>query len=221
MKSLAHYRHHEPPILLTAFHLPENLQLDIKQFLKLQSLARLLHGRCILGEMDIHQCLTQAHEVVAPNNIHTERVHHALLLEFGNEVCNNGANGFGVKPRTFHTLSGVIVRFQPLCHLGLYLAHRCQFGVDKIVLVIEARWLTKKQILHIALQLNILHPLEPHQFNSMSPIGKSGRQTLRITNTYSMPFCDMPDNLDVGFLILYLMDIIEATAVNILVRKLI
>ena len=79
----------------------------------------------------------------------------------------------------------------------------------------------KKQILYIALQLNILHPLEPHQFNSMSPIGKSGRQTLRITNTYGMPFCDMPDNLDVGLLIFYLMDKIEATAINILVRELI
>ena len=55
----------------------------------------------------------------------------------------------------------------------------------------------------------------------MATIGKSGRKTLCIAYTNSMPFGDVTDNLYVGILVLNLVDIIKMAAVDIFVRKLI
>ena len=93
--------------------------------------------------------------------------------------------------------------------------------MHEIVLMIEARWFAKKQILYIALQFHELHTLKPHQFYRMSPISKSRRKTLRWTYTNSVPLSNMTNNLHVCVIILNLVDIIETTAVNILIRKLI
>ena len=174
MKRLAHYRHHKTTILLTAFHLPEDLQLNIEEFFELEPFARFLHSRRILWEMDIAERFAQAHEVVALHHIHAERIHHTLLLEFGYEVRNDGAEGFRVEPCALHRFGGVVVRFEPLHEFRLHLTHRCEFGVNEVVLMIEARRFAKKQILHIALQFDILHTLEPNEFDGMPPVGESG-----------------------------------------------
>ena len=221
MKRLPNNRHSEANVLLAAFHLPQNLHLDIEELLELKPLARLLHSRCILGEMDIAERFAQAHEAVALHNIHAERVHHALLLEFGNEVRDNSAKGLGVKSRTLHSLGGVVVRFESLHELGLHLRHRRELGVDEIVLVIEARRFAKKQILHIALQFDILDTLEPDELNGMSSVCERSREALGSPYANSMPLGDMTDNLHIGVIIINLVDKIEATAVDILIRKLV
>ena len=174
MERLAHNRHREADVLFAAFHLPEDLQLDIEEFFELESFARLLHGRGILRKMDIAERFAQAHEVVALHQIHAERIYHALLLEFGYKVRDNGAEGLGVEPSAFHRFGGVVVRFEPLHEFGLYLTHRRELGVNEVVLMIESRWFAKQQILHVALQFDILHTLEPDQFDGMSSVGESG-----------------------------------------------
>ena len=87
--------------------------------------------------------------------------------------------------------------------------------------MIEARRLAKKQILHIAFQFDILHTLKPDQLNRVSPVSECGRETLSIANTDSVPLGDMTDDLHIGVIVLYLVDIVEAAAIDILVRKLV
>ena len=89
MERLAHNRHTETYVLLTTFHLPENLHLDIKQLLELQPLARLLHRKRILRKMDTAECFTQTHQMVTLHNIHTDSIHNTLLLQLRNKMSNN------------------------------------------------------------------------------------------------------------------------------------
>ena len=55
----------------------------------------------------------------------------------------------------------------------------------------------------------------------MFAIGESGSKALSCSSTYGVPLGDMTDDLHVGILVLYLVDIIESTTVYILVWKLI
>ena len=174
VERLAHNRHREADILFAAFHLSEDLQLDIEEFFEFEPFARLLHGRGILREMDIAERFAQAHEVVALHQIHAKRIHHTLLLELGYEVRDDGAEGFGIEPSAFHRFGGVVVRFEPLHEFRLHLTHRREFGVNEVVLMIEARRFAKQQILHVALQFDILHTLEPNEFDGMPSVGESG-----------------------------------------------
>ena len=55
----------------------------------------------------------------------------------------------------------------------------------------------------------------------MPTIGKRRRQARCSTHTYRVPFRDMTDNLHIGIFVINLVDIIESTAVDVLIRKLI
>ena len=67
MKRFPNNRHTKTFILFTTFHLSQNLQLNIKEFFKLQPFTCLLHGNIIFRKMNICQCLAEWHKVLLLN----------------------------------------------------------------------------------------------------------------------------------------------------------
>ena len=131
-------RHGETDVLFASFHLPQDLHLNIKEFFELESFACPLHARRVLREMYSGNSFAKPHEMIALDDIHSERIHQSLTLKFWYELGYDGAHCLGIKPRTLHALGSIIVWFKPLCHLGLHLTHRRKFGMHKIVLLVKA-----------------------------------------------------------------------------------
>ena len=65
--------------LLAAFHLPQEVELDIEELLELQSLACRLHVAGVGREMYVEQCIRQVHQVVTLEHIAAEGILHTLF----------------------------------------------------------------------------------------------------------------------------------------------
>ena len=87
VKTASDKRHSEPGILLTPFHLSQNLQLNVEQFLEFESCPCVLHGEGVFREMDVHQRVFETHEPVFLQHIRSHRVLYAgfeVRYQFGN-----------------------------------------------------------------------------------------------------------------------------------------
>ena len=215
----AHDRHGESRVLFAPFHLAQYLQLDIEEFLELEPLPRLLQSGVVLGEVDIGECLGQPHQMVPLQHVHTDGIGHAVLAKSRHQLADNHADNLGIDARPLHRFGGVVVRFQPLCHLGLHLAPRSEFGMDEVVLVIEAGRFAEQQVAHAFFQLDILDTLEPNEFDTVVPVGESRAQPLGTARADGVPLRDFAYDLDVSILVIYLVNIVETAAVDVLVGE--
>ena len=92
--------------------------------------------------------------------------------------------------------------------------------MNEVIDVIESAGLTEQQVLHAALQLDVLHPLEPYQLTLMGAVEEHCAQTLCLTDTDGVPFRHLAYNLYIGILIVQFRNPIKPAAVNILIRVL-
>lgn len=60
----------------------------------------------------------------------------------------------------------------------------------------KSRYLTPRS------RLDVLHALEPYQFDHAFPVGKLGREALGTTYADGVPLGDLTYDLDVGILVL-------------------
>ena len=79
MKTCTDHRHGEARVLLAPLHLTENLELDIKELFELESRPCVLHGEGVFREMDVDECVREAHEPVLLQDVCTDRVRYTHL----------------------------------------------------------------------------------------------------------------------------------------------
>ena len=89
--------------------------------------------------------------------------------------------------------------------------------MHEIIDVVESTRFTEEQVLHVALQLDVLHPFEPHQLTLVRAVEEGGTESLCLTDADRVPFGDLTDDLHVCILIVQFGDFIEPTAVDILI----
>ena len=89
--------------------------------------------------------------------------------------------------------------------------------MHKIEDMIEARRFTEEQILDVSLQFDILDALEPNKFALVGTIEESGTESLRFTDTDSVPFGYFTDDLHIGIFVVQLGNAVKATTVDILI----
>ena len=89
--------------------------------------------------------------------------------------------------------------------------------MNKIVYMLESAGFAEEQVLHAALQLDVLHAFEPHQLTLMRPIEERRAQPLCLTDTYRVPFGDLTDDLHVRIFIVQFGDLVDSASVDILI----
>ena len=65
MKTTANQRESITRILLPTFHHTQDLQLDVEQLFELESRPCVLHGEGVFREMDVDECVREAHQPIA------------------------------------------------------------------------------------------------------------------------------------------------------------
>ena len=86
--------------------------------------------------------------------------------------------------------------------------------------MLESAGFAEKQIGHVALQLDVLDALKPYQFALMGSIIEGRAESLRLTDTDSVPFGHGTDDLDVGVLVVKFGNLVESASVDVFVRHL-
>ena len=167
--------------------------------------------------MNLLHRLRAVHQVVALQYICLQRFRQPAL-HVGHQTGNDLPHRLAVQPGVFHPLGGVVVRFQTAHHLRSDLTHRCQLGVHEVIRMIEARRLAEQQIRHAGLELEVLDTFEPYEFNLRLPVREHGRHPLRLAYTHSVVLKDLALDLHKRVFVLYLVDIVEPRAVDVLVR---
>ena len=89
--------------------------------------------------------------------------------------------------------------------------------MHEIIDMVESTRFTEEQVLHAALQLDVLHPFEPHQLTLVRAIVEGGTESLCLSDTDRVPFGDLTDDLHIGIFIVQFGDAIEPAAVDILI----
>ena len=127
-----------------------------------------------------------------------------------------------IQAGTLHLFRSVVIRLKPHGRKGQFLC-RVNIGMRHVDTPVENRGLTEHDVFFVGFVLSgdILQPLKPHQVHHSRAIGKMSYQPALTTFSEHFKTQNPSAQLDVRHVAVYLMDVIQTTAVHILVWEII
>ena len=214
----AHHGYHEPVgVLSSGRGTAEDRQLVVEELFELQSLAGFLHRACVAGEVYLADGLRAVHQMIALDDIRLQCLGQSAF-DLGHQSGDDLPQRLAVEAAVLHPLGGVVVRFEAADHLRGDFRERRQLGMNEVEGMIELRRFAEQEVRHAYLQLEVLYAPEPHELYLRLSVAEHRGHTLRTADAHGMILDNLAFDLDECILVLYLVDEVEARAVDVLVR---
>jgi hypothetical protein len=173
LENLASQRH------LALVALPQQLQLHVEQFLKLQPELGRGQQLVVLRKVNLLQGLGLRHQPVVLNQLRRQRLGDVRQGQL-QQLAHHAHDGFAVDAVVvFELLGGVVHRLQKAL-AGLILVYFLQLGVSHLGPPVEHRRLTENDVLLVVagVLLHPFHALEPYQLQLAGAVAHLGRKAL-------------------------------------------
>lgn len=199
--------------------LPEYLQLDIEELLELKPLACALHESEVFREMYIDEALLEVEQMVLFEQSVSQGLLYALFAQYLHHRVHYLRHRFGVERAVLHLLGGVVVWFESSSLAEVHLVEQLHLGVHDVPVVVEIVGFAEAEVAHTFLQLEVLQSVEPDEVHLVGAIGETCYESLVLTHAYCLDADYLADDLHIGLLVVDLAYLIEAAAVDILIRE--